>query len=112
MDQRSFVQDRLRPMQGGDIRALEEFPDGDLLAPKQRFSQRGCPISRVIRGVVLELLHPRTEPLVGVVKIIRDARAEDVQEREAFVLNPLLDQFREVLLLAAETASDESGACG
>src|SRR5260370_5662550 len=34
MDQRSFVQDRLRPMQGGDIRALEEFPDGDLLAPK------------------------------------------------------------------------------
>src|SRR5713226_2279865 len=33
-DERSFVQDRLRSMQGGDIRALEEFPDGDLLAPK------------------------------------------------------------------------------
>src|SRR5579864_87316 len=112
MDQRSFVQDRLRPMQGRNIRALEEFSDRDFLTPKQRFSHRGCPVRGVIRGVFLKLFHPWSKPLVSVVMIIGDARAEDVQEREAFVLNAVLDEFREVFLLAAEAASNESGACG
>ena len=44
--------------------------------------------------------------------IVGDARAEDIEEREALVLDTLLDQFGEVLLLAAEAARDERGACG
>ena len=99
-------------MEGGNVGALEEFSDGDFVTPQQRFLHRAGPVSRVVNGVLLELLHARTEPLVGIVVIISDARAEDVQEGEALVQDTLLDQLRQVLLFTAETAGDEGGACG
>src|SRR6267378_1122967 len=110
MDQRAFVQHRLGAVQGGDVGALEKFADGDFLVPEQRFLHRGGPVTRVVSGVVLEFLHARTEPLIRIVVIVGDAGTEDIEEREALVLDTLLDQFGEMLLLAAETASDESGA--
>src|SRR4029077_15234695 len=65
-----------------------------------------------MRGGILELLHTRTEPLVGIVVIVGDAGAEDIQERESWMLDALLDQLGEMLLLGAVTARDEGGACG
>src|SRR5438552_13518862 len=60
-----------------------------------------------MRGIILELFHAWTEPLIGIVVIVSDARAEDVQEREPRMLDPLFDQFGEMLLLAAESARNE-----
>src|SRR6266849_1449245 len=51
MDQRAFVQHRLGSVKGEDIGALEEFADGDFLAPEQRFLHRCDPVSRVVAGV-------------------------------------------------------------
>src|SRR5580658_1292110 len=98
MNERSIVQDRLSAVQSGNIGALEEFPNGDFIAPEQGFLHRGRPVRRVKTGVVLELLQPWTEPLVGIVVIVGDAGAEDVQERESLVLDPVLDQLGEMLL--------------
>ncbi len=112
MDQRAFVQNGLGTVQSGYVGALEKFPDGNLIVPEQRFSHGGLPVRRVVSGVVLELLHARLEPLVGIVMIVRDARAEDVQKREALMLDALLDQLGELLLLGAVTAGDEGGPGG
>src|SRR3981189_1223496 len=65
-----------------------------------------------MHGVVFELLHTRTEPLVGIIVIVGYARTEDVQKREARMLNTLLDQLSKMLLLSAVAAGDERGACG
>src|SRR6266849_5121090 len=110
LDKRSFIQYRLGPVQRRNVGALEEFSDGNLIAPKQRFLHRGHPVSRVIRGVVLQLLHTRAKPLISVVVIVGDARAEDIQERKPRMLDTLLDQLGEVLLLGAVAARDEGGA--
>src|SRR5260370_42227445 len=99
-------------MQRGNVRALEEFPDGNFLAPEQRFLHRRRPVRRVVSRVVLKLLHPRTKPLVGVVVVIGDARAEDVQEREARMLDALLDQLGEMLLLGAVATRNEGRSLG
>ena len=99
-------------MQGGNVGALEESPDGDLITPEQRSFHCGHPVSGIVSRVVLELFHPRTEPLVSIIVIVCDAGAEDIQERETPVLDALLDQFCEVLLFAAEAASDEGGPSG
>ena len=44
--------------------------------------------------------------------VVGDAGAEDVDEREALVLDALLDQLGQVLLIGAEAARDEGGARG
>src|SRR5215471_516610 len=38
------------------------------------------PVARVEGGVILELLQPRTKPLIRVVKVVRNTRTEHVQE--------------------------------
>src|SRR5882762_5525843 len=63
-------------------------------------------------GTVLELLHARTEPLVGIVVIVGDARAKNIQEGETWVLDALLDQLGEVLLFTTESSRDERRSCG
>src|SRR5882762_194708 len=65
-----------------------------------------------MRGIVFEFLHARTEPLVGIVVIVRDARAKNIQEGETRMLDTLLDQLGEVFLLTAESSRDEGGPCG
>src|SRR5438046_2543334 len=107
MGQRPMVQDRLVSVQGGNVRTLEEFPDRNLLAPEQRLLHGGHPVGGIMSGILFELLHTRTEPLVRIVVIVSHARAEDVQEREARMLDALLDQLGQMLLLAAETARNE-----
>src|ERR1700722_1299920 len=107
MDQWTFVQNRLGAVQCGHVSAFEESPDGNLLVPEQRFPHGGSPVRRVVSGVVLEFIYARLEPLIGIVVIIGDTRAEDVQKREALMLDTLLDQFGEVFLLGAVTAGDE-----
>jgi hypothetical protein len=111
MDQGTFVQHRLGSVKGWDIGALEESADGNFFAPELRFLHCGSPVSCVVSGVVLKFLHARAEPLVSIVVIICDAGAEDIEEREAFVHDALLDQFGEMLLLGAEAAGDKSAAC-
>src|SRR5712692_6909506 len=112
LDKRSFIQYRLGPVQRRNVGALEEFSDGNLIAPEQRFLHRGRPISRVIRGVVLELFHARTEPLISIVVIVGDTRAENVQERKPRMLNSLLDQLSKMFLLGAVSTRHEGGARG
>src|SRR5688572_19857423 len=51
-----------------------------------------------------ENLYPWIEPLVSVVFVIGDARAEDIDESKAFVLDGAFDDFDHVLLFAAERA--------
>src|SRR6266404_777341 len=65
-----------------------------------------------MRGVVLEFFHARAEPLVGIVVIVGDAGAENVQERESRMLDTLLNQLGEMLLFGAVTARDEGSARG
>src|SRR5437879_8954063 len=107
MDERAIVQDRLGAMQRGNVGALEEFPDGNLLAPEQRLLHGGHPVGGIMPGIVLELFHAWTEPLIGIVVVVGHAWAEDVQEREARMLDALLDQFGQMLLLSAEAARNE-----
>ena len=61
--------------------------------PKAEISHRGHPVGGIVGWIVLELFHPRPEPLVGVVVVVGDAGAEDVDQGEALVLNALFDQF-------------------
>src|SRR5260370_7972126 len=112
MNQGAFVQNRLGTVQSRHVSAFEEFSDGNFIAPQQRFFHGSHPVGGVMRGVVFELLHARTEPLVGIVMIIRDARTEDIQERKPWMLDTLLDQLREMFLLPAEAARDQRSACG
>src|ERR1700674_2238692 len=63
----------------------KEFPDWNLFIPKQGLSHRGHPVRGIVRWIVFELFHARAEPLVGVVMVVGDARAADVQERETLV---------------------------
>ncbi len=112
MDQRAFVQNGFGTVQSKYVGALEKFPDGNLVVPEQRFPHCGRPVSRVVSGIVLELLDARLEPLVGIVVIVCDTRAKDVQKREALVFDTLLDQLGKVFLLGAVTAGDEGGPSG
>src|SRR5215469_8187831 len=112
MDKRAFAQNRLSIMQDWHVGALEEFSDGDFIAPEQRLLHRSRPITPVVSGFFLQLFHARTVPLVGVVMVVRDAGAEDVQKGEASMFDTLLDQLSEMLLLAAVTPGDEGGPSG
>src|SRR5215469_2568504 len=109
---RALVQHRLGSVQAGHIGALEEFSYGDFFAPKERFLHRHGPVRSVVHRIVLELLQARAIPLVRIVVIVGHARAEDVEERKAFMLNALLDEFGEMLLIAAETAGHKRCARG
>ena len=63
-----------------------------------------------IRGVVASVLNPvdaLPEPWIGVHLIERDAGAQYVDEGEAFVLDPFLVEFDQLLGLAAEPTSDK-----
>src|SRR5215813_6991941 len=105
--QRACIQYRLGAVQWGHVSAFEEFPNGYFLTPDQRPFHRGYPVSRVISAIVFQFLHSRPEPLIGVVVVIGDARAEHIQKRKTLVQNALLDQFRQVLLLAAKATGNE-----
>src|SRR5260370_5940880 len=112
MCERTRIQHWLCSVQSRHIIAFEELPDWNLLAPKQRFSHRGHPVRGIERRVVFELFHTGAEPLVSVVVVIGDARAEDIQERKSFMLNALLDQIRQMLLFSAVPAGNERGSGG
>src|SRR3954471_878141 len=99
----SVYQHRLRGMQRGHIRPLEELSNRDFVAPDDRAFDRRLPFAGVVGRVVFELFHSRPEPLVGIVMVVSDAWAEDIDEGEAFVLDALLDEVGEVLLFAAES---------
>src|ERR1035437_3556628 len=85
------VQYWLRSMQRRHVGAFKKLPDWNLFTPKQRLSHRGRPVRGVVRSIALELFHARAEPLVGIVLVVGDARAEDIEERETLVPDALLD---------------------
>src|SRR5215813_9796566 len=101
------VQYRLCLVQRRNIGTFEKFSNRDFFTPKQRSFHCCHPVCRVVRTIFLKLFHPWTEPLVGVVVVISDAGTKDIKEREAFVLDALLDELREMLLFAAETSRNE-----
>ena len=74
--------------------------------------QRCAPVGRIIFGIVFELLDAWLEPLKSVVAVVGYAWAEDIDEREAFVLDTAFDEFGEVLLIRAETAGYKRRASG
>ena len=88
-------------MQRRTIIPLKELSDRNLLAPNDRLLHGARPVARVEGGVILELLQPRTKPLIRVVKVVRNTRTEHVQEGKTLVLNTLLDQIRELFLVTA-----------
>src|SRR6202008_2334269 len=87
MYERACIQHWLCSMQSWHIGTFEELADGNLFIPEQGLPHRGHPVRGIVRGIVFELLHTRTEPLVGVVMVVGDARAEHIQERETLVAN-------------------------
>src|SRR5258708_31700578 len=101
MHQGACVQNRLRLVQRRHVGAFKKLPDWNLFAPKQRLSHGGHPVRGIMGWIVLELSYAWPKPLVGVVVVIGDAGTEHIEEREPFMLDPLLDQFREVLLFSA-----------
>ena len=109
MDKWAGLEDGFGFVERGQVGALEEFADGDFVAPEQRLLH-GCPVGGVVGGIVFELFDARAEPLEGVVVVVGDAGAEDVDEGEALVGDGLLDELGEVLLVGAEAARDEGGA--
>src|SRR6201987_5642587 len=110
MCERSRIQHWLRSVKTGHIVTFEELTDWNLVAPKKRLSHCGHPVRGIVPRVVFEFLHARTEPLVRIVVVVGNARAEDIQEREALVLDALLDQIRQVFLFGTEAAGDECGS--
>src|SRR5262249_47706658 len=110
--QRACLQYWLSAVQSGHISALKEFPNRYLVTPAQRFFHGGYPVGRVMSRIVFQLLHPRSEPLVGVVVVISDAGAEDIEKGKTLVQNALPDQFCQVLLLATKAAGNESRPSG
>src|SRR5882762_612008 len=50
-----------------------------------------------MRGIVLELFYARTEPLISIVVIVGDARAENIQEGEARMLDSLQKHLTELI---------------
>src|ERR1700739_4804439 len=82
----------------GNVGALKEFPDGNFVTPEQGFFHGSHPVRGVMSGVILEFLHARTKPLVGIVVVVGDAWAENIQEGEARMLDALLDQLGEMFL--------------
>src|SRR5258708_6836694 len=65
-----------------------------------------------MRGIVLEFFYARTEPLVSIVVIVGHARAEDIQEGESRMLDPLLDQLGEMISLTTEATRHERRSRG
>src|SRR5579872_2369374 len=110
--ERPLGQHRFGGVQARQVGALEELPNRDFLTPEQRLLHRGQPVRGLVGGVLLKFLHPRTKPLVGIVVVVRHARAEDIQERKALMPDALLDKYGEVLLFPAETPGDKRGPCG
>src|SRR6185503_18256561 len=99
-------------MQRRKIGSLEELADRDLFTPKLRFLKSLMQVCGIEALVVLQLFHALLEPGIGIVVVVRHARAEDVDERKALVLYRHLDELREVLLLAAEPARHERAPRG
>ena len=61
--------------------AFKELSDWNLFTAKQRLSHRGQPVRGVVRSIVLKLFHARAELLVGVVLVVGDVQAEDIEQR-------------------------------
>src|SRR5258708_23882056 len=54
VDERAWLQDRLCVVRCGDIGALEEESDGNLVAPEQRFFNGGLKVGRIVGGIVFK----------------------------------------------------------
>src|SRR5229473_2028562 len=98
VDESAWLQDRLCVVRCGDIGALEEESDGNLVAPEQRFFNGGLKVCGIVGGIVFKFFDSGAEPLEGVVVVVGDTGAEDVDEGEAFVLDGSLDQLGEMFL--------------
>src|SRR5579875_3585777 len=81
MHKRSLVENGFDSVQGGDVITLEELADRYLVAPLEGLFQGHHTVGSVVPGIVFELLATRTETLEGVVMVVGDAGAEDVDER-------------------------------
>src|SRR6266852_1709302 len=86
-----------------------EEPDWDLLTPLQSCIHRGVEVVWVVLGI-FQSVHPFAEPLIGVVLVERHARAKDINQSKAGVLDRVGVQFQQVLGLAAESASNITAA--
>src|SRR5262249_53418835 len=96
---------RLQLVEGPQVLALPEEPDGNLVAPLRSPLDGEVQVGRIVPHLV-EPLGPLLEEVVGVVVVVRDARAEGVDEGEAPVQQAPLDQLDQVLLLTREAAGD------
>ena len=68
-------------------------------------------IRRVVIGF-FELVHTLSKERIGVDLVERDARAEDIDQCEALVLNPVLVKLCEVFRLTAEAPRNLTAARG
>ena len=100
--------DRFEGVQRGPVVLMEE-PDVDFVSPQHRLLAGRLPVAGVV-PFIFELPYSRLEELEVVVMVVGDTGAEDVDEREALVLDRFLDELREVLDVGAEAPSDISRA--
>ena len=101
---RAVGEHRFERVQGGPV-VLVEQPDVDFVSPRHRLLAGRLPVAGVV-PFVFQLLDPRLEEREVVVVVEGDTGAEDVDEGEALVLDPVLDELREVLGVGAVAPSD------
>jgi hypothetical protein len=74
------IQNSLCLVERKEIRSLEEFSDGDLVAPEDGSFHCLVPIGRIIRRIILKFFDALPEPGVRVVVVVSDAGAEDIDK--------------------------------
>src|SRR5581483_912669 len=80
----AIVEDRFEVFEAGKFGIFIDQADGDFLAPLVRFLQGLVEVGWVI-PLLFENFNARIKPLVGIVLVVSDARAENVDKRKAFV---------------------------
>src|SRR4029077_19364690 len=107
----TLFEDWFELFQGRQVRALPEQANRYFVTPLVGCFHR-CMKVRGVVALFFEDLYARVEKLIRVVFVIGNAGAEDVDQREAPVLNRALQQIDEVLLFAAEAARHIRRASG
>jgi len=92
----ALFEDRLQLLEGRLVFELQEDARVDRVAPHQGLLARALPVAGVVSFLV-QGFDARLEEREVVVVIPRGARAEDVDEGEALVLNRTLNELSQML---------------
>src|SRR5690349_14487393 len=82
----AIVQDGFEFVQRREVGAFPQKANRDFVAPLVAFIERSVKVRRVV-ALIFQNFDARIEPLISIVLVVSDAGAEDIDEREPFVLD-------------------------